>query len=89
MIVYAIDSIAVGQKKTIYIPWDGLPNVWHKTRGTIYIDKIEIKILNVVTKHHLTLLKELYEFVSSSKLYENTKIRRANAENTPIEKKDL
>jgi hypothetical protein len=54
----------------------------------MYIDKIEIKILNVVTKHHLTLL-ELYEFVSSSKLYENTKIRRANAENTPIEKKDL
>lgn len=55
----------------------------------MYIDKIEIKILNVVTKHHLTLLKELYEFVNSSKLYENTKIRRANAENTPIEKKDL
>jgi hypothetical protein len=41
----------------------------------MYIDKIEIKILNVV--------------VSSSKLYENTKIMRANAENTPIEKKDL
>jgi hypothetical protein len=55
----------------------------------MYIDKTDnnIKILNVVTKHHLTPSKELYEIVSSSKLYENTKIRRANAENTPVEKK--
>ena len=55
----------------------------------MYIDKTDIKIVNVVTKHHLTLLKELFEIVSNSKLYKNTKIRRANAENTPIEKKDL
>ena len=53
----------------------------------MYIDKIEIKILNVVTKHHLTLLKELYEIESSSKFYKNTKIRRANLENSSIEKK--
>ncbi|MBV9178244.1 MAG: hypothetical protein JO327_08675 [Nitrososphaeraceae archaeon] len=74
-----------------YILWDGLINVWHKTRGIMYIDKTDnnIKILNVVTKHHLTLLKELYEIVSSSKLYENNKTRRANDENTLIEKKDL
>lgn len=64
----------------------GLPNVWHKTRGIMYIDKTDIKIVNVVTKHHMTLLKELYEIVSSSKLYKNTKIGRANAENS-IEKK--
>jgi hypothetical protein len=53
----------------------------------MYIDKTDIRIVNVVTKHRLTLLKELYEIVSSSKLYKNTKIMRVNAENFPIEKK--
>lgn len=52
----------------------------------MYIDKTDIKIVNVVTKHHLTLLKELFEIVSNSKLYKNTKIRRANDENSSIEK---
>ena len=64
-----------------------MANVWHKTRGIMYIDKIEIKILNVVTKHHLTLLKELYEIVSSFKLYENNNTSRANTENTLLEKR--
>jgi hypothetical protein len=63
--------------------------MYGRDRDIMYIDKTgnNIKILNVVTKHHLTLLKELYEIVSSSKLYENNNTSRANTENTLLEKR--
>ena len=56
----------------------------------MYIDKIEIKILNVVTKHHLTLLKELYEIVSRSKLDEKNQSNcRVANEHGKILKSDM
>ncbi|MBV9178231.1 MAG: patatin-like phospholipase family protein [Nitrososphaeraceae archaeon] len=54
-----------------------MSNVWHRARDIMYIDKVDnnVKLLNVVTEHHLNLLKELYEIVSSSKLDEKNKVR--------------
>lgn len=61
--------------------------VYGRAIDIMYIDKTNnnMKILNVVTKHHLTLLKESYEIESSSKLYENNNTSRANAENSLVE----
>jgi NTE family protein len=49
-----------------------MPEVWHRARDIMYIDKTDnnVQILKTVTELHLTLLKELYEIVSSSKLDE-------------------
>ena len=54
-----------------------MSNIWHRARDIMYIDKVDnnVKLLNVVTEHHLNLLKELYEIVSSSKLDEKNKVR--------------
>ena len=54
-----------------------MSEVWHRARDIMYIDKTDnnVKILKTVTEHHLTLLKELYEIVSSSKLEEKNKAR--------------
>lgn len=54
-----------------------MSEVWHRARDIMYIDKTDnnVQILKTVTEHHLTLLKELYEIVSSSKLDEKSKTR--------------
>jgi NTE family protein len=54
-----------------------MSEVWHRARDIMYIDKTDnnVQILKTVTEHHLTLLKELYEIVSSSKLDEKSKAR--------------
>ena len=54
-----------------------MSEVWHRARDIMYIDKTDnnVKILKTVTEHHLTLLKELYEIVSTSKLEEKNKAR--------------
>jgi NTE family protein len=54
-----------------------MSEVWHRARDIMYIDKTDnnVQILKTITEHHLTLLKELYEIVSSSKLDEKSKAR--------------
>ena len=54
-----------------------MSDVWHRARDIMYIDKTDnnVKILNVVTKHHVNLLKELYQIISSAKLDEKNKER--------------
>lgn len=54
-----------------------MSEVWHRARDIMYIDKTDnnVQILKTVTEHHLTLLKELYEIVSNSKLDEKNKAR--------------
>jgi NTE family protein len=54
-----------------------MSEVWHRARDIMYIDKTDnnVQILKTVTEHHLTLLKELYEIVSSSKLDDKSKAK--------------
>ena len=54
-----------------------MSDVWHRARDIMYIDKTDnnVKILNLVTKHHVNLLKELYQIISSAKLDEKNKAR--------------